>query len=157
MRWQSCSFLLAGLFLLMPANAAFAGMPAPLPTNIEQVFRVNESAMSRLQTLSFFLGGFLLCAAVARWLWNYLQRDFPKLPRLTYGKALAGVFLWSLLFVVVLTMISGARELMTPGAWQKQGFTYKLPDAAPATAEPSPLTLHRQNLERLRTVLLHYA
>src|SRR5438874_11522180 len=107
MRWQSCSFLLAGLLLVLPANEAFAGMPAPLPTNIEQVFRVNESAMSRLQTLSFFLGGFLLCAAVVRWLWNYSQRDFPKLPRLTYGRALAGVLLRSLLFVVGPTMISG--------------------------------------------------
>src|SRR5436305_6048688 len=111
MRWQSCSFLLAGLFLVLPANSAFAGMPAPLPTNIEQVFRVNDSAMARLQTLSFFLGGFLLCAAVVRWLWHYLQRDFPKLPQLTYGKALAGVFLCSLLFVLVLPMISVARYL----------------------------------------------
>lgn len=36
------------------------------------------------------------------------------------------VVLWGLLFIVVLAMISGARELMTPGAWEKQGATYRL-------------------------------
>ncbi len=36
------------------------------------------------------------------------------------------VVLWGLLFTVVLAMISGARELMTPGAWEKQGATYRL-------------------------------
>jgi hypothetical protein len=55
-------------------------------------------------------------------LWNSLQRDFPRLPRLSFSRALAGVVLWGLLFIIVLTMISGARELMTPGAWQRQGF-----------------------------------
>jgi len=50
------------------------------------------------------------------------------LPRLSFGRALAGVILWGLLFFIVLTMISGARELMTPGAWKKDGATYKLAD-----------------------------
>ncbi len=36
------------------------------------------------------------------------------------------MIIWGLLFVLVLTMISGARELMTPGAWEKEGFTYVL-------------------------------
>jgi hypothetical protein len=44
----------------------------------------------------------------------------------SFGRAVAGVFLWGLLFIIVLTMISGARELMTPGAWEKQGVTYRL-------------------------------
>jgi len=29
----------------------------------------------------------------------------------------------------VLTMISGARELMTPGAWEKDGAIYRLKGA----------------------------
>jgi hypothetical protein len=33
-------------------------------------------------------------------------------------------------------MISGARELMTPGAWEKQGVTYRLADQAEAKAPP---------------------
>jgi hypothetical protein len=38
------------------------------------------------------------------------------------------------LFLLVLTMISGARELMTPGAWEKKGFTYQLVRDRPAKA-----------------------
>ena len=89
-------------------------------------------------------------------MWNYIRRDFVQLPRLTYGRAVVGVLLWGLVFVVVLTMISGARELMTPGAWQKSGFTYKL---ASQSAEPNAdwKTERRTHLERLRTALWHFA
>jgi hypothetical protein len=41
------------------------------------------------------------------------------------------VTLWGLLFLLILTMISGARELMTPGAWEKHGSTYRLKDERP--------------------------
>jgi hypothetical protein len=132
-------------------------MASPLPSEdaINRVWRLNDTAALRLQAISFFALGLLLCAAAVRWLWNSLQRDFPKLPRLSFGKALAGVLLWGLLFIIVLAMISGARELMTPGAWRKQGFTYQLADAGPeATAAAA---LRRQHLERLRTALWHYA
>ena len=36
------------------------------------------------------------------------------------------VVLLGLCLGVVLTMIAGARELLTPGAWQQQGLLYKL-------------------------------
>ena len=64
--------------------------------------------------------------------------DFTRLPRLSYSKALAMVVLWGLLFVVVLTMISGARELMTPGAWKKNGITYSVVDDPAARQESQP-------------------
>src|SRR5262249_15945744 len=67
------------------------------------------------------------------------------------------VVLWGLLFVVVLTMISGARELMTPGAWRKQGFTYKLEGAPTPAGEPSPQAVRRRRLENLRTALWQFA
>lgn len=140
-------------------SSAFAGMPSPLPTDPERylVWRVNDSILGRLQAISFFLLLLFVSTAVVRWLWNYLRKDFPSLPFLSYGKALAGVLLWGLLFLVVLTMISGARELMTPGAWQKQGFTYQLtPQSGPA-AEPSARDLRRRHLERLRTKLWCFA
>jgi hypothetical protein len=150
--------LLALLFLGQP-SAATAGMPSPLPTDVERylVWRVNDSILGRVQAISFFLLALLICTAVVRWLWNALQKDFPLLPRLSYGKALAGVLLWGLLFIIVLTMISGARELMTPGAWQKQGFTYKLTPQSGTASEPSPLELRKQQMERLRTALWHFA
>src|SRR6185369_14768900 len=64
------------------------------------------------------------------------------------------VVLWGLLFIVVLTMISGARELMTPGAWRKQGWTYKL---ASASTLPNSQEEIRHALEDLRQALWHYA
>jgi hypothetical protein len=53
-----------------------------------------------------------------------------RVPWISYPKALGVVVLWGLLFSVVLAMISGARELMTPGAWEQQGATYRLRDGA---------------------------
>jgi hypothetical protein len=150
--------LVAFLLVLGRPPAAPAGMPAPLPTSdtLKRVLRINDSALARLQAISFFLVVLLACAGAVQGLWNYLRRDFPRLPRLSFGRALAGVLLWGLLFVIVLVMISGARELMTPGAWQKQGFTYKLtPGTDPAEADPA--TLRRQHLERLRLALWHFA
>jgi hypothetical protein len=55
-------------------------------------------------------------------------------------------------------MISGARELMTPGAWRKQGATYKLAaDPAPPAQPESDLATRRLHLERLRTALWQFA
>src|SRR5262249_45662747 len=134
-----------------------AGMPSPLPEHPDQVLRLTEPVVMRLQTISFFLAGLLVCAAVVRWLWNGLCKDFPKLPRLTYLRALGAVLLWGLLFVIVLTMISGARELMTPGAWKKQGWTYKLTDDSVQAAEAAERAYRKQHLERLRTALWQFA
>src|SRR4051794_20266698 len=97
------------LSLAAPSSAR-AGMPS---------FKVNDVAVLRVESLSFFLVVFLLSALFIQLLWNFLRRDFPRLPRLSYLKALGLVTLWGTLFVLVLTMISGARELMTPGAWDK--------------------------------------
>jgi hypothetical protein len=105
--------------LIGSAGLAEAGMPG-----VE--YTISEAAKLRLETLSFLLAGFFLAAGGVRWLWNSLTRDFPGLPLLSYGKALALVALWGLLFVLVLTMISGARELLTPGAWEQNGITSRL-------------------------------
>lgn len=94
-----------------------AGMPT---------FNLSDVARLRLDAISFFLGVLLLIAWGVKGLWNALAKDFPRLPRMSYGRAIGVMSLWGLLFVIVLTMISGARELMTPGAWEKQGATYKL-------------------------------
>jgi hypothetical protein len=136
------------LLTLLPSTAQ-AGMPS---------FDLTDIGRLRLQTISFFLMGLLLSSWFVQLLWNYLGRDFTFLPRLTYGKALGAVILWGLLFVLVLTMISGARELMTPGAWEKQGLTYRLapePTAAPSRMEREQE--RRASLDRLRIALWDYA
>jgi len=84
----------------------------------------------RLEAISFFVLALLLSALLIRWLWNRLTPDFPRLPRLSYGKSLAIVVLWGSLFLVVLTMIAATRETMTPGVWAKQGLLYHIPTAA---------------------------
>jgi hypothetical protein len=131
-----------------------AGMPNPV------VFTLTDVGRLRIQTISFFLFGFFLSAGLIQLLWNYLRRDFTRLPRLSYFKSLGLVTLWGLLFVLVLTMISGARELMTPGAWEPQGATYrlkKIQDEKEAVAS-GPTERERENkLQRLRAALWTYA
>lgn len=130
---------LATVVSLVFCNSAIGGMPSALPEDFSRVFRLSESGSARLQAISFFLLSLAVVSLAVMGLWNYLRRDFTRMPRLSYGKAVGVVVAWGLLFVIVLTMISGARELMTPGAWKKQGATYSLePSAAPQSAVPKP-------------------
>jgi hypothetical protein len=140
--------LLSAGLLGLP-GAARAGMPTVSLTDV---------ARMRFEAISFFLVVFLLCALGVYLLWNYLRKDFASLPRLSYGKALGLVSLWGLLFVLVLTMISGARELMTPGAWKKEGRTYRLADQEAEPEPPDPkVAARREKLEALRFALWEYA
>lgn len=153
-----------GLLLVVLAGESLAGMPAVLPNGWTK-----ESGLSGngspppslgpyLQGISFFVAGLLLSAWAVKGLWGVLRKDLAWLPPLGYGRALSLVVLWGLLFVVVLTMISGARELMTPGAWKKQGWTYKLDQPSPPSATPQTnLEERRQALQKLRLALLQYA
>lgn len=137
--------------LAFPAIAE-AGMPGITLSNVGRL---------RLNAISFFLVVFFVVAWVIRAVWNYLGHDFAFLPRISYGKAIAAVFLWGVLFILVLTMISGARELMTPGAWEKQGWTYKLASERdrekPPVADSGLLPRRRSHIEQLQTALFAYA
>ncbi len=122
-------FLLLIAALLVSPSLTFAGMPSALREDFETVLRLRETPHERFQAISFFLMGILASTLVVKFLWNFVAKDFPRLPKLTFLRALSLVLLWGLLFVIVLTMISGARELMTPGAWKKEGLTYSVNDA----------------------------
>lgn len=111
-----CTIVAVGILLAAPATS-WGGMPA---------VTLSDVARWHLSTISFFGLGFLIAAQVVRWSWNRLSRDFPHLPTLTHGRACLLVTAWGFAFVLVLTMISGARELMTPGAWERSGTTYQL-------------------------------
>src|SRR5579885_1034700 len=104
--------------VLLVVSAAILSLPSVAQAGMPSITLMDLARM-RVQTISFFLMGLLFSSWIVQLLWNYLCRDFSFLPRLSYGKALSAVILWGLLFVLVLTMISGARELMTPGAWEK--------------------------------------
>jgi hypothetical protein len=146
---------------LAVAGSAGAGMPALLPTHWTK--DSSSAAVGPagglapyLQAVSFFLAVLLVSAWAVKASWQVVRKDQAWLPALSYGRSLSLVVLWGLLFVIVLTMISGARELMTPGAWQKQGWTYKLAKTAPS--QPVDSRVERQQaLEKLRLALWQYA
>jgi hypothetical protein len=128
--------LLATAVLFLAVSPAMAGMASPLPFDVAKALHLTKPAEIRLEAISFFVVLLLISPLAVRWLWNAVARDFPRMPRISYGRSLALVAIWGLLFLVVLTMIAATRELMTPGTWQKQGLLYTLPasQAPPATA-----------------------
>lgn len=134
--------------LLATPGMARAGMPSAT---------LNDLAKLRIQAISFFLAVLFGSAWAVRLAWNALAKDFPRLPRLSMGRAIGLVTLWGLLFGLVLTMISGARELMTPGAWRKDGFTYKLADTPAPTVDDLDEAARRSAIDRLRVALWTYA
>lgn len=162
----TCGLLALTVLAILVAPLA-AGMPSPLPTswtmNHTREVAVEPRASStaevdvRWQAISFFVVCLLACSAGVRFLWNVLRKDLPWLPRLSFGRSFSFVVLWGLLFVVVLTMISGARELMTPGAWRKQGWTYQLVGHEKTSEQPNNLAARRAALENLRLSLFQYA
>lgn len=153
--------LLSSLFSLKVQ----AGMPAPLPSGwtkenpprstLPRPTSAARSGDARLQGISFFIACLFLSAWGVQRLWQVLRRDLRWLPTLGYWRSFSLVILWGLMFVIVLTMISGARELMTPGAWRKQGWTYKLTETLPTMTETHPD--RRAALAQLRLALWQYA
>ncbi|MEZ6049450.1 MAG: hypothetical protein R3C11_28500 [Planctomycetaceae bacterium] len=148
--WRS--LVAGGLIFAGPTPLLWAGMPT---------VKLSEYGIHRVSTFSFFLFGFLISTFVIYKVWNSLQKDFEKLPRLSYKSALLATTIWGVMFVLVLTMISGARELMTPGAWDQHGATYKLkqPTVEQITPEAEQLLVQerRLKLERLQGLLWVYA
>lgn len=110
-------FILSVVIGILSAGTAYAGMP---------FYMLNATSAMRLDTLSFFIFLLLAVAWAFQKLWNYLREDFPRLPVFTYRRALAFILTLGFAFNLVLTMIAGARELMTPGAWERHGVTYRL-------------------------------
>ena len=123
----------------------FASCPSQLALNKD--LRNAVLGRQRLEVISFFLLVLIGCAWLVQWVWNSMRRDFPILPRLSFPRAVAVIVLWGLLFVLVLTMISGARELMTPGAWEKVGLTYRLVRENPPVA--AQISARVESIQRL--------
>ncbi len=127
--------------VLAGASTARAGMT---------VYDLTDVARLRLEDISFF-GLLLLIATLGIWLlWNFLARDFTRLPRLTFLKALSLTALLSLFMLLILVMISGARELLTPGAWSRQGSHYRPNDVGNSEQR-------QHSIEALRAALMQYA
>ncbi len=118
------------------------------------VITLTDVARARIDALSFFLFAYLVISWVVKIIWNQLAKSFVSLPRLKYLQAFGVVFMTGLMFYVVLTMISGARELLTPGVWEKQGTGYRLREK-----ETTSLTKEerRQALRKIHESIWSYA
>lgn len=114
------------------------------------VYGLRDIYRLRLEEISFFIFLLLVCALVLKLLWNYAFKGFDSVPRLKYLQALCAALLFGLIMLLILTMISGIREVLTPGAWRRQGTSYRLND-------PSQEPTRRRSLEQLRGALLGYA
>ncbi len=151
---KTLSFLMLGFFAL--GSAAQAGMPSFTVADFRNVVSDPASNPRRLEALSFFFVLFLVSGFGVQRIWNSLRHEFPLLPRISYGKSLGVVTLWGLLFTLILTMISGARELMTPGAWEKKGAIHRLAGDPSLVAEEQ-ISARYQALLQLAKRLFLYA
>ena len=118
------------------------------------VITLTDAARARLDVLSFFLVAYLLLGLAVKALWNSLAKSFERMPRLTYRRALALLLLSGLFLYVILTMISGARELLTPGAWEKQGVGYRLREDS---GKDESKDERKQRLTKLRDLIWAHA
>lgn len=108
---------LVPIILILGSGSAKAGMTSIVLTDL---------AEARIEVISFFIFLYLLLTLVVKFLWNRLARGIPSIPVINFRKALCLMLVSGLFMYVILTMISGARELMTPGAWEKEGISYRL-------------------------------
>lgn len=142
MKIRSVPKLVVVLFLTMLSTSpAWAGMP---------VFDLRDVYRLRFEEISFFIFLLLVCSALFQFLWNHATKGFTAVPKLKFRQALSLATLFGLVMLLVLTMISGIREVLTPGAWRRQGTTYRLND-------PSQEPARRRSIEQLRTALFDYA
>jgi len=132
------------ILFLLTVLPAHAGMT---------VITLTDIAEARLQSISFFAAVYLLLAWGVMALWNYLAKAFPWMPKINYRRAVALMLVSGLFLYVILTMISGARELMTPGAWKKQGIGYELS----GELELPSKELRKESLTRLKKKLWEHA
>ncbi len=119
-------------------------------------FSLTEVASARLDAISLFLVAFAVSAWILLKAWNRLARDFLWMPRLRYSGALAALVVSGLFVFAAMSLIAGARELMTPGAWVRTGSTHRI---AYPERDPKPWleSGRRLALEQLRDQLWAYA
>lgn len=144
-------FMMAVLFSVGTPQPVLAGMPTIM---------LNDLAQMRLEGISFFLGILLLVAYAIKRMWNFFRKDFPNLPELNFKKSLGLVLLWGLAFHLVLSMITGTREIMTPKAWEREGLIYKVKDTIEKDETGNAIVLakmRQKKLDTLRTALWGYA
>jgi len=128
------------------ANAGFVSSAQAGMT----VYGLRDIYRLRFEEMSFFIVLFVACAVFLKLLWNHAVKGFPAIPRLKLRHSFSLALLLGFAMLLILTMISGIREVLTPEAWRRQGSSYRLNSA---TQEP----VRRSSLEQLRAALFEYA
>lgn len=125
-RWSLPASKLA---IALPVYIALFGGPQSAHAGMT-VYDLNDVYRLRMQDISFFLLLLFASSWLFKLLWNHIAKDFKLLPRLKFFQAFCLSVLLGLAMLLVLTMISGIREVLTPGAWRRQGSAYRLNDPA---------------------------
>jgi hypothetical protein len=143
MRLKSPAGLTAVLVLVF-FTASFPAQAGMTVYGLRDIYRL------RFEEISFFIFLLLVCSALFQLLWNHAVKGFAAVPQLKFGQSLCLSILLGLAMLLILAMISGIREVLTPGAWHRQGSSYRL-------NEPSQEPARRRSLEQLRGALFDYA
>ena len=114
------------------------------------VYDLNDIYRLGAEEISFFVFLLIFSSVLFRLAWNSVVKAVPRLPKLGYRQALCASFVFGLMMLLILTMISGIREVLTPEAWHRQGSHYRL-------NSPSMETTRREGLAQLRGALFAYA
>ena len=112
-----CVIAVAAMLSLQMTATAQAGMSSIVLTEY------GVELITGLSTALFF--GLVVSTLLVRFFWGLLVHE-TEWPKPTLAKSFAATFLGGLLFFLVLVMIAGSRELLTPGAWEQDGILYKL-------------------------------
>lgn len=105
------------VLLLLNSGTVWAGMPS---------IRLTPEVHNNLTGISFALFVILIVVSLLIFIcWNLLFRG-KDLPKITWFKSLIIALLGGVLFCLILVMIAGSRELLTPGAWKQKGVLYEL-------------------------------
>ncbi len=133
-------FKLPGTVLLMlNAGSVFAGMPT---VRLTPEVRGHLSGISSSLFVVLIVASFLIFFC-----WNRFVRG-TELPKISWFKSIIVALLGGILFCLILVMIAGSRELLTPGAWKQNGVLYELADNQKDLADMSaydPVTLVPMN------------
>jgi hypothetical protein len=106
------------------------------------VYGLRDIYRLRFEEMSFFIVLFLACAVFLKLLWNHAVKGFPAIPRLKLRHSFSLALLLALAMLLILTMISGIREVLTPEAWRRQGSSYRLNAAAQEPVRRRSLEAH---------------
>jgi hypothetical protein len=81
---------------------------------------LSDTAIFRVNMISFFLACILLCSFFIKDLWNYLKNDFSFLPFLSFRKSLVISLLFGLIFLMFFILSSGTSSLLTAETWTEK-------------------------------------